>query len=150
MSRAASTTDPYPSPATVASSRRKAAADASLGELVHGISEDLSTLIHQELTLAKAELREEAVKAGKGAGLLGATGYAGHMVLLFGTFAAVFGIGRLTGIGWACLIVTAIWALAGAVLAGAGRRTLRSVSPTPERTIETLKEDAQWARHPRS
>jgi hypothetical protein len=144
--KASTVTDPYPS----STPRRRASTEASLGELVHGISEDLSTLIHQELALAKAELREEAVKAGKGAGLLGATGYAGHMVLLFGTFALVFGVGHITGLGWACLIVTAIWAVVGAVLGGAGRKELRGVHPKPELTITTLKEDAQWARHPRS
>jgi hypothetical protein len=150
MSRPQATdlTDPYPT--TQTRSRKRATPDASVGELVHGISADLSTLIRQELALAKAELKEEAGKAGKGAGLLGATGYAGHMVLLFGTFALVFGIGALTGIGWACLIVTVLWAAAAAVLAGAGRRTLKRVHPKPERTVESLKEDAQWVRHPRS
>ncbi|MCW2543366.1 MAG: phage holin family protein [Frankiales bacterium] len=146
MTRAKTATDPYPS----TTPRRRPSTDASVGELVHGISEDLSALIHQELALAKAELREEVVKAGKGAGLVGATGYAGHMVLLFGTFALVFGLGQLTGIGWACLIVTALWAAAGAVLASAGRKQLRGVHPTPDLTLTTLKEDAQWARHPRS
>lgn len=149
MTRTKPATDPYPAASSVAASRPRAA-DPSLGELVHGISEDLSTLIHQELALAKAEIREEAVKAGKGAGLLAATGYAGHMVLLFGTFALVFGLGHVTGLGWACLVVTALWAVAGALLALAGRKTLRSVNPRPERIIETLKEDAQWVRHPRS
>ena len=144
------TADPYPTATSVAASRRRASAEASIGELVHGISEDLSALIHQELALAKAELREEAVKAGKGAGSLGATGYAGHMVLLFGTFALVFGLGHVTGLGWACLIVAAIWAVAGAVLAGAGRKELRGVHPKPDLTLTTLKEDAEWARHPRS
>jgi hypothetical protein len=147
MTRAkAALTDPYPTTPT----RRRTAQEPSIGELVHGISEDLSTLVRQELALAKAELKEEAAKAGKGAGLLGATGYAGHMVLLFGTFALVFGIGSLTGLGWACLIVTLLWAAGAAVLGGAGRRTLRTVHPKPEQTIESLKEDAQWARHPRS
>ena len=146
--QASSLTDPYPGPRPTAARRRSS--EPSVGELVHGISEDLSTLIRQELALAKAELKEEAAKAGKGAGLLGATGYAGHMVLLFGTFALVFGIAELTGLGWACLIVTLLWAVSGVVLAGAGRRTMRSVHPKPERTIESLKEDAQWVRHPRS
>ena len=143
-----SQTSPYPS----ARERNASppAADASVGELMSHVTSDLSLLVRQEVALAKAELREEAAKAGKGAGLLGAAGYASHMILLFGTFAVVFGIGQLVGLGWACLIVTVLWAAAGALLAMAGKRTLHTVHPKPERTIETLKEDAQWARHPRS
>jgi hypothetical protein len=139
-------TTPYPS----AQERNATPADASVGELMSHVTSDLSLLVRQEVALAKAELREEATKAGRGAGLLGAAGYASHMILLFGTFALVFGLGHLIGLGWACLVVTALWAAAGAVLATVGRRTLRTVHPKPERTIETLKEDAQWARHPRS
>ena len=137
---------PYPS----TRERNAAPPAASVGELMSHATADLSQLVRQEVALAKAELKEEASKAGKGAGLLGAAGYASHMILLFGTFALVFGIGHLTGIGWACLIVTLLWAAAGGVLASTGRRSLRAVHPKPERTIQSLKEDAQWARHPRS
>ena len=139
-----------PSPYPSTHERNAAPQDASVGELMSHVTSDLSLLVRQEVALAKAELREEAAKAGKGAGLLGAAGYASHMILLFGTFALVFGLGSLIGIGWACLVVTVLWAVVGAVLASTGRRSLRSVHPKPERTIQTLKEDAQWARHPRS
>jgi hypothetical protein len=72
------------------------------------------------------------------------------MVVLFGTLAIVFGIGSQVGLGWAALIVTAVWGVVAAVLAVRGRDQLRRVNPTPERTVQTLKEDAQWARHPTS
>ena len=140
-----SPTSPYPS-----ARERNASPDASFGELMSHVTADLSQLVRQEVALAKAELREEAAKAGKGAGLLGAAGYASHMILLFGTFAVVFGLGALVGLGWACLVVTLMWTAAGAWLALAGRRTLQGVHAKPERTIETLKEDARWVRHPRS
>lgn len=141
-----SSTTPYPS----AHERNAKAADASVGELMSQVTADLSQLVRQEVALAKAELREEASKAGKGAGLLGAAGYAGHMMLLFGTVALVFGVAQLIGLGWSFLVAAVLWAIACGVLGTAGRRTLRTVHPKPERTIETLKEDAQWARHPRS
>jgi len=51
-------------------------------------------------------------------------------------------------LGWAALIVAALWGLAGAVLYTSGRARLRTVNPKPERTVETLKEDAEWAKHP--
>lgn len=123
---------------------------ASAGQLLGEIAADLSTLLRKEVELARAEIAAEAAKAGKGAGLLGGAGYAAHMLALFGSLALVFGIGDATGLGWAALIVTGLWGLVAAVLAMSGRKTLRSMSAKPERTVESLKEDAEWVRHPRS
>ncbi|GAA2894415.1 phage holin family protein [Streptosporangium fragile] len=120
--------------------------EPSLGQLVGEIGEDLSKLMRQELQLAKAEVREEATKAGKAAGLLGGAGFAGYMVALLVTLAVMFGLGNVMDLGWAALIVAAVWAVIGAVLYVTGRARLREVSPKPERTVETLKEDARWAR----
>lgn len=122
--------------------------DASVGELLGEVASDLSRLMRQELELAKAELKAEASKAGKGAGLLGGAGFAGYMFLVLASFAAVFGIGTQIALGWAFLIIAVIWAIVGAVLAVTGRTQLRRVNPKPQQTIETVKEDAQWARHP--
>jgi hypothetical protein len=122
--------------------------DESVGGLVRQISDDMSTLFRKEIELLRAELRDEAGKAGKGAGMLGGAGFAGAMVATFGSLAAVFGLARVMAAGWAALIVTGIWLVVGIVLYLTGRNRLREVSPKPERTVETLKEDAQWARHP--
>jgi hypothetical protein len=108
--------------------------------LVTAISRDLSTLMRQEIELAKAELRQEATKAGKGAGLLAGAGFAGYMVLLFASLAAWWGLSNLMDQGWAALIVTAVWALAGTVLFVVGRGQLRTVHPKPERTVDTLQQ----------
>src|SRR6185437_14510347 len=81
---------------------------ASVGELFSDVAEDLSTLMRQEVDLAKAELRQSATRAGKGAGLLAGAGISGHMVLLFASVAAWWGIGDATGHGWSALIVAAI------------------------------------------
>jgi len=123
---------------------------ASVGQLMGEIAADLSTLMRQEVELAKAEIKEEATKAGKGVGMLGGAAYAGHMVLLVGTFALVFAIGSQIGLGWAALIMTVVWAVIAAVLAARGRDQMRRVNPKPQRTVDSLKEDAQWARHPTS
>ncbi|OUC94766.1 phage holin family protein [Streptosporangium minutum] len=120
--------------------------EPSLGQLVGEIGEDLSKLLRQEMELAKSEMRTEASKAGKAAGMLGGAGVAGHMAALFVTLAVMFGLGNLIDLGWAALIVAVIWAVIGAVLYVTGRNRLRLVSPKPEQTVETLKEDAQWAR----
>jgi hypothetical protein len=113
---------------------------ASVGELIGEVAQDLSTLMRQELALAKAEVKEEAVKAGQAAGMLGAAGFAGYMVLLFASVAAWWGLAEVMAKGWAALVVTAIWAVIGAVLFLAGRRRFREVNPKPERTTETVKE----------
>jgi len=122
----------------------------SLGTLMSEISKDLSTLMRQEVELAKVELKEEAVKAGKSAGMLGAAGFAGYMFIVLLSFAAAYGLGSQIGYGWGTLIVAAIWAVIAAVLFVMGKSRMKRVSPKPERTIQTLKEDAQWARHPTS
>lgn len=124
--------------------------NASLGQLFSRLSEDLSTLMHQELDLAKTEMKEEASKAGKGAGLLGGTGVAALFGLLMLSFAAAWGLAAAIPTGWAFLIVAVIYLAAAGVLFVKGRTELRSVRPVPEKTVETIKEDAQWARHPTS
>nr|WP_260408202.1 phage holin family protein [Planomonospora venezuelensis] len=118
-----------------------------MGQLVGEIGNDLSTLFRQEVELAKAEVRQEAVKAGKAAGMLGGAGFAGAMTALLVTLAVMFGLGNVMDLGWAALIVAAVWAGIGAALFVNGRSRMKQVSPKPEQTIETLKEDAQWARH---
>ncbi|MGI5157378.1 phage holin family protein [Microbispora sp. CA-102843] len=96
-------------------------AEPSLGKLVGEIGEDLSTLFRQEVALAKAEIRQEAAKAGKAAGMLGGAGFAGYMVALLVTLAVVFGLGNVMDLAWAALIVAAVWAVIGGVLfAGQG------------------------------
>jgi uncharacterized membrane protein len=114
--------------------------NASVGELVGHVTQDLSILMRQELDLAKAEVKQEITKTGKAAGMLGAAGFAGYMVLLFASIAGWWGLANVMDQGWAALIVTAVWAVIGAVLFAVGRRQIREVNPKPERTVETVKE----------
>jgi hypothetical protein len=124
--------------------------DASLGQLVGEVAADMSSLVRQEIELAKVEIKAEASKAAKGAGMFGVAGFAGYMVLLVGSFAIAYAIGGKIGFGWGTFIVTLVWALVAAVTAVLGRAQFKKFNPKPELTIETVKEDAQWARHPRS
>jgi Putative Actinobacterial Holin-X, holin superfamily III len=133
-------TSPQPRTDVTASLAGRDVSSASVGELVGEVAQDLSTLMRQELALAKAEVKEEAAKAGKAAGMLGAAGFAGYMVLLFASIAAWWGLAEVMAKGWAALVVTAVWAVIGAVLFMAGRRRMREVNPKPERTAETVRE----------
>jgi hypothetical protein len=123
-------------------------ADHSVGELLSQVTSDVQTLFRQEVELAKTEVRQEATKAGKAAGMYGGAGFAGYMVLLFGSLATVLGLANVMDGGWAALIVAAVWAVVAAVLYAQGRTRMRTVSPTPEQTVETMKENTQWAHHP--
>jgi hypothetical protein len=110
----------------------------SVGELFSDVAADISTLMRQELQLAKAELRQSATRAGKGAGLLAGAGVSGHMVMLFASVAAWWGIGDATGHGWSALIVAGIWLIIAAVLGLTGRREISTISGIPQ-TAETVK-----------
>jgi hypothetical protein len=115
-----------------------AAERASIGELLSDISTDLSTLMRQEVALAKAELSQSAKQAGKGGGMLAGAGVAGHFVLLFLSICLWWGIGNHTGRGWSALIVAAIWAIIAAILASMGRKEMKNVTGVP-RTADTVK-----------
>jgi hypothetical protein len=111
----------------------------SVGELVGNVTRDLSTLMRQEFALAQAELKAEASKTGKAAGALGAAGFAGYMAVLFLSICLWWALGHLIGNSWSALVVAAVWGIVGAVLYSSGRKKLREVNPTPERTVDTLK-----------
>jgi hypothetical protein len=110
----------------------------SLGELLSDVTQDISTLMRQEVELAKAEIRQSATRAGKGAGMFAGAGISGHMVILFGSVAAWWGLGDTTGHGWAALIVAAVWLIIAAALALAGRSEIKSVSGLPQ-TADSVK-----------
>src|SRR5690349_23310710 len=90
--------------------------DRSVGELLSAVTSDVQTLFRQEVELAKTEVRTEATKAGKAAGMFGGAGFAGYMTLLFLSLAAVLGLANVMDAGWSALIVTAVWAVIAAVL----------------------------------
>jgi Putative Actinobacterial Holin-X, holin superfamily III len=111
----------------------------SVGELFSDVAADLSTLMRQEVELAKAEVRQSAVRAGRGAGLLAGAGISGHLVLIFVSVAAWWGLGDSTGHGWSALIVGAIWLVIAAVLGLLGRREISAISGVPQ-TTQTVKQ----------
>lgn len=125
--------------------RPPGAQDASLGELFGRVTQDLSTLMRQEVALAKAEVQESARRAGKGAGLLGGAAWAANFVLLFLSLALWWALGAMIGegddvpaLGWSALIVCAIWAIVAAVMALVGKKSLESVEGIP-RTTESVQ-----------
>lgn len=115
------------------------AENASLGELVSDISRDFSTLIRQEVELAKAEAKQSATRAGKAGGMFGGAALAGWMTLLFLSIAVwEFLSSALDSRGWAAVIVMVVWAIVAAVLAARGRSLTKEIQGLP-RTTETVK-----------
>jgi hypothetical protein len=127
-----------PEPPAEAAAHAKAD-NNSLGDLLGEVTRDLSTLMRQEVELAKAELKQTASRAGKGGGMLAGAGVAGHFVLLFLSVALWYALGQLMGLGWSAVVLAVIWGIIAAVLASVGRRELKSVKGMPQ-TTETLQE----------
>ncbi|MES1193731.1 MAG: phage holin family protein [Solirubrobacterales bacterium] len=117
------------------------------GELVKDLSTQVSTLVRQELELAKVELTEKGKQAGIGAGMFGGAGL--FALYGLGALVATAILGLATAVdGWlAALIVAAVLFIVAGVLALLGRaRTKRAVPPMPEQTVETLKEDVRYTK----
>ena len=124
------------------------ARERPIGELVKDLSSQTSTLVRKEIELARAELQEKGKVAGKGAGLLGGAAVAGLLALGALTAALIAVLGEAMPIWAAALIVMALWAVVAAVLAKAGQKALKRATPPAPQTVETVKEDIQWAKNP--
>jgi uncharacterized membrane protein YqjE len=119
----------------------------SVGELLRQLSQETTTLVKQELELAKAEMSEKGKQAGVGVGMFGGAGVSGLLALIFLSLAIVAAIDTATHAWLAALIVGVLWAVAAAVLALQGREKVQqAVPPAPEQAIESTKEDVQWAK----
>lgn len=115
----------------------RAMPERSLGELMGDISRDLSTLMRQEVALARAELSDSAGKAGKGAGMLAGAATAAFLTLLFLSLALWYALGTTIGFGWSAVVVGLLWAVIAAALAATGRSELGRVRGMPK-TAETV------------
>jgi uncharacterized membrane protein YqjE len=118
-----------------------------LGELFKQLSNDMSTLVRQELKLAQAEMTEKGKKAGIGAGLVGGGGVLGLLALGSLTACLVAALATAMDVWLAALIVTVVYGALAAGLALIGKnRVSEAAPPMPEQTVETVKEDVQWAK----
>ena len=108
--------------------------ELSLGDRFSNVTRDISTLMRQEVALAKAEVSESASKAGKGIGLLAGAAVAGFFVLMFLSISLWRALGNEIGFGWSALIVAVIWAIIAAILAVVGKKALEQVRGVPQTT----------------
>jgi uncharacterized membrane protein YqjE len=121
--------------------------DRSLGELLKRLSEQTTRLVHQELELAKAELQEKGKQAGQGAGMFGGAGAIGLAALGALTACFILALDIIMPAWLAALIVAVVYGIVAFVLVRQGQaRIKRAAPPVPTQTIETVKEDVEWAK----
>jgi MFS family permease len=118
-----------------------------IGELFKQLSEETSTLIRQELELARAELREKGREAGKGAGFLGGAGLLGLLAAGALTACLILLLDKAVAVWVAALIVAVVYGAIAGILALRGKERVQAATPpAPEQTVETVKEDVEWAK----
>jgi uncharacterized membrane protein YqjE len=118
-----------------------------VGELLKQLSQETTTLVKQEIDLAKAEMSEKGKQAGVGAGMFGGAGVSGLLALIFLSLAAVAALDTGMRTWLAALIVGVVWSAVAAVLALQGKNKVQQATPpAPEQAIESTKEDVQWAK----
>jgi hypothetical protein len=121
--------------------------ERSLGDLFSDLSRETTTLVRQEVQLAKAELTQSATEAARGIGMLVAGGAVAYAGLLFLLLAIVFGLIEAGWDAWlSALVVGLVVVAVGAILVLRARESLKPANLAPQKTVETLKEDAAWAK----
>jgi uncharacterized membrane protein YqjE len=122
------------------------ARERPIGELVKDLAGQTSTLVRQEIKLAQAELTTKGKVAGRGVGMLVAAAIAGLLALIALTAGLIAALDTGLPLWLAALIVMLLWGVVGAVLATRGRKELQQATPPVPQTVETVKEDIQWAK----
>jgi len=131
---------------TVAPGTSNGSDERPLGELLSDITGQLQQLVRKEMELARVETKEQITRAGKGLGAFGAAGAIGFVALILLAFAAAWGLAEVMATGLAFLVVGVIFLAVAAGLAAQGKAKLARVSPVPQQTVETVKEDVETAK----
>jgi uncharacterized membrane protein YqjE len=122
--------------------------DRPIGDLLRQLSLETTTLVRQELELAKAEMAEKGKRAGLGAGMFGGAGAAALLGLGALTAAAIAALDEAMALWLAALILALLWLAIAGVLALQGRNKVQAATPpVPEQTQESMKEDVAWAKN---
>ena len=123
-----------------------AAVDRSFSELLHDIIRNVQEIVRSEVRLAKIEIREEAVKTKASLVLLGAGALTGFFAILFPLLMIASALALVMANWAAALVVGAALAVAAGVMLMGGVKSFQRIHPTPQRTVETIKENIEWAK----
>ena len=124
------------------------ARERPIGELVKDLSQQTSTLVRKEIELARAEMQQKGKEAGKGAGMMAGAGVAALLALGAFSAALIALLDKAMALWVAALIVMALWAIVAFVLYKSGQSSFKRATPPAPQTVETVKEDIQWAKNP--
>ncbi len=124
------------------------ARDRPTAELMRELTDQTTTLVRKEIELARAELQQQGKTAGKGVGMLVGAGVFGLLAMGALTAALIALLDKAMATWVAALIVMALWAIVAFVLAKSGQKALKQATPPAPQTVETVKEDVQWAKNP--
>lgn len=120
--------------------------ERSLGDLFSELASETSTLVRQEVALAQVELTNKAAKVGKNVGFLVVGGAIGYAALLAVIAAVIIGLGNFIPLWLSALIIGVVIAIVAYLLISSALAALKKTDLTPQQTVETLKEDAQWLK----
>jgi hypothetical protein len=119
----------------------------SAGEILQDVMRDVGDVVRGEVRLAKAEIGDKVSRAGKAAGMFGGAAICGLMAVASLVTAAIAGLALVMPVWLAAVIMGVLLACIGGAAYAGGRAKLKNVSPVPERTVDTIKDDIQWAKH---
>jgi uncharacterized membrane protein YqjE len=121
--------------------------ERSTADIMQTVVRDMGDMVRAEIRLARAEMTEKAKKAGVGAGLMGGAAVVGLLAGASLTAAAIAALALVLPVWASALIVCVLLACLGGALFAAGRSKFKAVQPVPQRTVQTLKDDVEWAKH---
>lgn len=123
-------------------------ADRSPGELVQDVLRDVGAIVHGEIRLAKAELGEKAQQAGRAGGYFGGAAVCGLLAGMCAAAACIAALAIAMPVWLAAVLMCLFLIMIAAAMYHGGREKLKTVDPVPQRTVQSLKENFQWAKHP--
>jgi uncharacterized membrane protein YqjE len=125
--------------------------DQSLADLVSRMTSDVGKLVSTQIELAKVEIKDEVSRAGRGVGMVGGGGLAAYFALLLFSFAVAYWLAdAFDSLAAGFAVVGLVFAAVATVLVLKGKQQITSATPIAEQTIETIKEDVEWARQQRT
>jgi len=120
--------------------------ERGIGELVKDLANQTSSLVRQEIKLAQAEVTQKGKLAGRGAGMLGGAAVFALLALGALTTLLIVALDAALPLWLAALLITLLWCVVAAALGLSGRKALQASTPPTPQTVETVKEDIQWAK----
>jgi hypothetical protein len=121
--------------------------ERSAGEIMQDVVRDVGDVVRGEVRLAKAEMAETARNAGKAGGMFGGAAVCGLMAVASLVLAGIMALALVMPLWAAALLMGVLLACIGGAMYAGGRAKMKEVHPVPEKTVQTIKDDVQWAKH---